>query len=250
MTNIGIFDSGLGGIAVLNELSKTSKANFYYLGDNLRVPYGPRPVEEIRKFAFEIVNFLEKFDIDYYIIACNTISVTSLSYLRENFDKKFIPITEMAVEAASSCKGNFLVLATKATIESHYYKDKLEKITGAKVYEKAALDLVKLIEDGNFSGKELDYHLKDYLRIANDKKIENILLGCTHYPLIKESIKKNLTYPANIIDPAVHLAEKIKTDDRQNRVHIYMTKESGKTENLVENTMECDYQLDYIGELS
>lgn len=250
MTNIGIFDSGLGGIAVLNELSKTSKANFYYLGDNLRVPYGPRPVEEIRKFAFEIVNFLEKFDIDYYIIACNTISVTSLSYLRENFDKKFIPITEMAVEAASTCQGDFLVLATKATIESHYYRDNLEKITGAKVYEKAALDLVKLIEDGVFSGKELDDHLKDYLKIANDKKIENILLGCTHYPLVKESIKNNLIYPVNIIDPAVHLAEKIKTHDRKNWVHIYMTKKSEKTENLVESIMECDYQIEYIGELS
>ena len=97
MTNIGVFDSGLGGIAVLNELAKKNDANFYYLGDNLRVPYGNRPKEEIKKFAIELVTFLERFNIDFYIIACNTISVTCKDYLLEHFKKKFIAITDMAL---------------------------------------------------------------------------------------------------------------------------------------------------------
>ena len=126
MTNIGIFDSGLGGVAVLNELSKKTNAKFYYLGDNLRVPYGDRSKVEITSFATDIVGFLEQFDIDFYIIACNTISVTCKDYLRDKFNKDFIAITDMAVKAALEYEGDFLALATRATIDSHYYKNTIE----------------------------------------------------------------------------------------------------------------------------
>ena len=249
MTNIGIFDSGLGGVAVLNELSKKTNANFYYLGDNLRVPYGNRSKAEITSFATDIVSFLEEFDIDYYIIACNTISVTCKDYLTEKFDKDFIAITDMAVKAAMEYDGDFLALATSATIDSHFYKNTIEKMTGSNVYEQKALELVNLIEDGILEGPILEKALDEYLALANEKEISNIILACTHYPIIKSEIKKRLNYPANIIDPAVFLADKIKTSDTEKRVNIYMSKESKKTTDLIEKIMDVDYKLSYVGDL-
>ena len=249
MTNIGIFDSGLGGVAVLNELAKKNKANYFYLGDNLRVPYGNRSKAEITSFATDIVNFLEGYDIDYYIIACNTISVTCKDYLREKFKKKFITIADMAVEAACGFEGDFLALGTKATMESHFYKSTLESKKPCTVYESKAIDLVNLIESGVLEGETLNEALDEYLSTANEKKLENIVLACTHYPIIKDEIKKRLTYQANIIDPALYLAEKLVTKDRENGVNIFMTKESQETKDLIDKIMEVDYRLTFIGGL-
>ena len=249
MTNIGIFDSGLGGVAVLNELAKKNKANYFYLGDNLRVPYGNRSKTEITSFATDIVNYLESYDIDYYIIACNTISVTCKDYLREKFQKEFITIADVAIEAASGFEGDYLTLATKATIDSHYYKKALEARKDCKVYESKAIDLVNLIESGILEGATLNDSLDEYLSIANEKKIPNIILACTHYPIIKDRIKERLNYEANIIDPALYLAEKIVTEDAQNRVNIFMTKKSDETRDLIDKIMDVDYKLSFIGGL-
>lgn len=249
MTNIGIFDSGLGGVAVLNELAKKNKANYFYLGDNLRVPYGNRSKTEITSFATDIVNYLESYDIDYYIIACNTISVTCKDYLREKFKKEFITIADVAIEAASGFEGDYLTLATKATIDSHYYKKALEARKDCKVYESKAIDLVNLIESGILEGATLNDSLDEYLSIANEKKIPNIILACTHYPIIKDRIKERLNYEANIIDPALYLAEKIVTEDDQNRVNIFMTKKSDETRDLIDKIMDVDYKLSFIGGL-
>lgn len=249
MTNIGIFDSGLGGVAVLNELAKKNKANYFYLGDNLRVPYGNRSKAEITSFATDIVNFLEAYDIDYYIIACNTISVTCKDYLREKFKKEFITIADMAIEAASKFEGDYLTLATKATIESHFYKTSLEAKKSCKVYESKAIELVNLIEGGILEGKTLNVALDEYLSVANENEIKNIILACTHYPIIKEKIKERLRYKANIIDPALYLSEKIVTKDTENMVNIFMTKKSGETCDLIDKIMEVDYKLSFIGAL-
>lgn len=249
MTNIGIFDSGLGGVAVLNELAKKNKANYFYLGDNLRVPYGNRSKTEITSFATDIVNYLESYDIDYYIIACNTISVTCKDYLREKFKKEFITIADVAIEAASGFEGDYLTLATKATIDSHYYKKALEARKDCKVYESKAIDLVNLIESGILEGATLNDSLDEYLSIANEKKIPNIILACTHYPIIKDRIKERLNYEANIIDPALYLAKKIVTEDSQNGVNIFMTKKSEETHDLIDKIMEIDYKLSFIGGL-
>ena len=249
MTNIGIFDSGLGGVAVLNELSKKIKANYFYLGDNLRVPYGNRSKAEITSFATDIVNYLEDFDIDFYIIACNTISVTCKDYLINKFNKEFIAITDMAVKAACEYDGDFLALATSATIDSHFYKNTIESIKDSKVYEKKALRLVNLIEEGVLDGPELDFALDEYLAIANEKNIPNIILACTHYPIIKEEILKRLNYDANIIDPAVFLANNLETEDNDMEVNIFMSKESEETTKLIDKIMDVDYKLSYIGDL-
>ena len=188
MTNIGIFDSGLGGLTVLSELIKINNANYYYFGDSLRAPYGNKSVDEIIKFSDQIVDYLEKFDIDYYIIACNTISVWATDFLTDKYNKKFYPITKAGLGMSMDCDGDFLVLGTKATVDSHFYKNNIEKLKDSKVYEVAGVKLVDYIEAGITTGDDLDEALKEYLQIANQKRIANIILACTHYPIISLSL--------------------------------------------------------------
>lgn len=238
MTNIGVFDSGLGGLSVLNKLVKSHKANYFYLGDNKRVPYGSKSKDEIIRYSNEIVKFLEKFDIDFYVVACNTISVNSLNFLRENFNKKFISITEMGIKSVLEEEGDVYLLATKATVNTHVYKEKIEKQSNKTVTEVMAPRLVDLIEEGDTSGPNLDKNIKGYLKIANNKKIKNIILGCTHYPIIEKEIEKNLTYDANIIDPSIYLCKKLIFKENENtKVKIFMTDINPITQEMTNKIM-------------
>lgn len=233
MTNIGIFDSGLGGLSVLNQLIKNHKANYFFLGDNKRVPYGNRNSKEIREFSKQIVSFLEKFNIDFYIIACNTIAVNAKEDLKKNFNKEFISITDMAIESLMRNEGDACVLATKATVESHYYKEKIEETSRKKIIEVKAQELVDFVEAGDFESEKLNASLKKYLKEANSKKIENIVLGCTHFPIIEKQIRNNLCYDANIIDPSVFLSENICFEENtRTNIEIYMTNVNPVTQKM------------------
>lgn len=244
MTNIGIFDSGLGGLAVLSKLLENHKANYFFLGDNKRVPYGVRDKEEIVEFSRQIVNFLEQFDIDYYIVACNTISVNAIDILREEFDKEFISITETAVEEGLKTSGDILVLATDATVNSHYYKEKIENNSNKKVREVKASKIVDYIESGITEGDELKKVIDQYLEKANEEKIENIILGCTHYPIVEDEIKKSLTYPAKIIDPALSLAKNLTLKkEGEGKLEIYMTDVNPITEKMASNILGTEVSL-------
>lgn len=245
MTNIGVFDSGLGGLTVLSELIKYKKANYFYLGDSKRAPYGNRDKDEIIGFSYEIVDFLEQYDIDQYVIACNTISTIGVDKLEQKYQKKFYPITKFGIENACKFDGDFLVLGTKATMRSHFYKNNIEAINKCHVDEVAAIKLVDLIEKGQTSGVELDNYLSEYLSLANEKNIPNILLACTHYPLIESEIKKNLTYPANIINPASDIGKKIGIDQEENLViNIFMTEISKESEKIIDSLVSENYNLE------
>lgn len=110
----------------------------------------------------------------------------AIKELREEFDKKFISITDEGIKEALNKNGDVFVMATKATCKNHAYKKIIEGRSSKKVYEESCPKLVDYIEEGILSGEKIDSQLKDYLTIANEKKIENIILGCTHYPIIKK----------------------------------------------------------------
>lgn len=244
MTNIGVFDSGLGGLTVLRELVRNKKANYFYLGDSLRAPYGSRSKEEILEFSDQIVTFLKDYNIDQYIIACNTISTLATEYLEEKYQKPFYPITKAGIENALLYKGDFLVLGTQTTVDSHFYKNNIESNSTNKVYEIAAPKLVKLIEDGKISGSDIDRELSEYLKIANEMKIPNIILACTHFPIISQAINKNLNYEANIINPAEKIADKIHfKENEKTSVDIFMTEINEENNKLIENILDWDYKL-------
>lgn len=244
MTRIGVFDSGLGGLSVLRQVVKDHKASYVYLGDNARVPYGNRSKKEIIEYSDQIVGFLQDFDIDFYIVACNTIAVNSLDFLKDKYKKTFVSVTEMGIEAALKEKGDVYLLATKSTVNSHLYKKEIERRSDKKVIETPAPDLVDLVEKGYRSGDVLDRALEGYLKLAKEKEIPNILLGCTHYPLIKEAIEKNLTYQANIIDPALHLSKSLDfKEDGESDLEIYMTKPNKLSQKMVNDIMGQDLEV-------
>ncbi|NPA13186.1 MAG: glutamate racemase [Aquificae bacterium] len=198
---VGIFDSGIGGLTVFKEIAREfPKADIYYLGDTARVPYGSKSKETIIRYSIEAANYLRGFSIDALIIACNTASSYALDILKEKMDIPVIGVVEPGVEMALKyTKNNKVgVIGTTATIRSNSYKRLLQE-KGIQVYQKPCPLFVPLVEEGITEGKIAEMIVKEYLDDLVKEGIDTLILGCTHYPLLKETIKK--LYPdINIVD--------------------------------------------------
>jgi glutamate racemase len=195
---IGVFDSGLGGLFVTRALVKNlPQYDYIYLGDTQRVPYGNRSHEIVYRFLEEAVDYLFKHDCGLIIVACNTASAEALrriqqEYLPEHYLRRrvlgiIIPTAEVALKNDKMRRVG--VLATQGTVDSNAYVRELKKICSkVTIFQQAAPLLVPLIEnDGvKFAGPILRYYLKPLLR----KNIDTLILGCTHYPILKPQIKK------------------------------------------------------------
>jgi len=238
---VGIFDSGLGGLTVLKELLKVSKGiEFYYLGDTARVPYGIRSEETVKRYSLECTLFLKNFDIDLLVIACNTASAKAGDFLRKKFPE--LPIFDVinpAVEEVLSLNPKAVgVIGTPSTVESGIYRKKIfERNPNINVLQKATPLLVPLVEEGFLKGVITQEVLKHYLSQWEDE-IELLLLGCTHYPLLKEEIKKLFPHWA-LVDSALPLAKFLKPKLQQvgdNRVRLFFTDKTAFLEKMLKNT--------------
>ncbi len=199
---IGVFDSGLGGLFTLKALAKKlPQYDYVYLGDTKRLPYGSRSHEVIYQFLKEGVDFLFSKDCALIIVACNTASAEALRELQQKYlptaypDKK---VLGMIVPLTESCEKYSRVglVATNATISSKAYENEFKKrAKHAKLFSLATPLLVPLIENGD--KKFLPIAVKDYLKFFKEKKIEALLLGCTHYGIAKKEFQKNL--PKNVV---------------------------------------------------
>ncbi len=187
--NIGIFDSGIGGITVLKEIVKIMpQENYIYYSDSKNNPYGDKSEEEVKKICDDIVQKFIGKNCKAIVIACNTASAMAKDYLR----KKYKDILIFAIEPAYKMVYDYsynketLVMATKGTIESEKFKLLLAKYNNNKTVLLACTGLADLIEEGNNEkiNKYLNKNLKKY-----KNKVENVVLGCTHYPLIQNEIK-------------------------------------------------------------
>jgi glutamate racemase len=190
---IGIFDSGVGGLSILREVKKhLPNESFVYLADQANNPYGGRSEKEIQKLSSNVITFLLARNVKLIIIACNTATVSSISYLREKFDIPLIGVVPVIKTIAQSTKsGKVAVFSTPATAKSKYLADLIEKFGGsAKVYKVGSSGLEHLIEEGIVDGPKIDEALKSALKSINTEGIDCIALGCTHYPfVVKEIIK-------------------------------------------------------------
>jgi glutamate racemase len=213
---IGFFDSGLGGLTCIPYLMNAlPNERIVYFGDTARTPYGSKAVGTIRNFAFEITDFLAAEDVKMIVIACNTVSATCLSDLRSRHPE--LPLTGIISPAAhtvaASCteKNRVGVIGTKVTIQSGAYRSKLLKFAPTlNIFEAPCPIFVPLIEEGITTGEIMDlsirHYLDDFIR-TND--IDTLVLGCTHYPLIKENIAR--LYPGlSIIDPSMEVIKSIE----------------------------------------
>lgn len=213
---IGFFDSGLGGLTCIpNLFSKLPQERVIYFGDTARTPYGSKAVSTIRHYAAQIADFLASKDVKMMVIACNTITATCLDELRQRFPD--IPIVGIikpaAVKTASICDefSRIGIIATKVTIASDDYNRMIkEQNPHLKVFSKATPAFVPLIEEGIIDNEIMNltikYYLDDFIR-END--IDTLVLGCTHYPIIRKNIKT--IYPElRIVNPSYEIIERIQ----------------------------------------
>ena len=180
---IGLFDSGVGGLTVLKSFLKYHPNNeYFYYGDTKNVPYGDKTVDELYNYANQIIKYLKEKNVDMIVIACGTISANLYDRLKKEVD---IPIYSIISEVPNYVKEKqfkkTLVMATNKTIESHAFK----RILDNEVVEVACPKLVPIIENDEY--EKIDEALDEYLK---EKDIDSIVLGCTHYPIIKEQIRK------------------------------------------------------------
>jgi glutamate racemase len=210
---IGVFDSGLGGLTVVKEIMDIlPNERIIYLGDTARTPYGSKTKETIIRFSKENTAFLLKNNVKIIVVACNTASALALNEIKREFDIDIIGVIEAGARAAveESKNRRIGVIGTRATIGSGAYEKAIKKYDKkAKVVSRATPLLVPLIEEGWLTDKETESILKKYLEPFKKAKTDALVLGCTHYPLIKAMIKKLLPGVA-IIDSAREMAKTVR----------------------------------------
>jgi len=233
---IGVFDSGVGGLTVVKKLTEVlPNENIIYLGDTARVPYGNKSKETVTRFAVECIMFLEKFNIKLLVVACNTVSSWSLKTLKRVFSVPIIGVIEPAVkESCSKTKRLRIgVIGTKATVTSGSYPDAINKIDGKiKVYQKACPLFVPLVEENWLRDKSTFDIAAKYLKPLKEKGIDTLILGCTHYPLLKDVFRAYFGDNVNIIDSSLGVSEEIKSF-LERKTLINESKKRGKIEYFV-----------------
>jgi glutamate racemase len=209
---IGVFDSGFGGLTVLKALLEViPHADYLYFGDTARLPYGSKSAETVAKYAVEAARFLEEQGAGVLVIACNTATALALDIIRRTTSVPVIGVIDPGAEQASSSSKarKAVVIATEATIGSHAYLRALES-RGMEAREKACPLLVPLVEEGWVDHPVTEQVARVYLQEAFDDSFESadvLLLGCTHYPLLKQVLQRVVPAEAIIVDSAESTAQ-------------------------------------------
>ena len=210
---IGIFDSGVGGISVLRAIrEQMPEESVVYFGDQGHIPYGPRPMEQIRNLSEAITKFLLAQDAKIIVVACNTASAAALQYLREKFPLVQFVGMEPAVKPAAehTQTGKVGVLAPPATFQGALYASVVERFAnGVELFQNTCPGLVQQIEQGSLSGEETRKILEAALLPMLQKNIDTIVLGCTHYPFVIPLIQQIVGNRIRVIDPAPAVAKQI-----------------------------------------
>ncbi len=204
---IGVFDSGVGGLTVLKELVRlVPDADYLYFGDTARLPYGSKSPETVAKFTLEAVNFLQQQGAEFMVIACNTASALALEAIKKAVKIPVLGVIEPGAEraAAATLHRTVLVIGTEATIASHAYQRALAA-RGVMALEKACPLFVPLIEEGWTEHSVTQTVAHTYLdEFFHDPKTgpDTLVLGCTHYPLIKQTLRGVAPWRVEIVDSA------------------------------------------------
>lgn len=215
--NIGVFDSGFGGLTVLRALLEhIPGADFCYLGDTARLPYGAKSRQTVARYATSSARFLVEEGAEYLVIACNTASALALDDIRAAVSVPVLGVVETGANAAraSSATGDVLVIATAATVESHAYAAACAE-RGLRVLEKACPLLVPLVEEGwidhPLTAEVLRIYMTELMEQAQAARFtpDTLVLGCTHYPLLRAQIERTVPRSLRVIDSAEVTAEQV-----------------------------------------
>ncbi len=230
---IGVFDSGLGGLTVVQALRQHIKgAEIYYVADTKHAPYGEKSHKQILHYSLDITAyFLKEYRIDALIIACNTATSAAVKVLRETYPKLIIIGTEPGIKPAleQTTTGNIGVLATPATLVGEKYQklvDVLSVKESVTLYEQACPGLVEQIENGKIESRETADMLEVWLRPMRENNVDTIVLGCTHYPLVAHKIEEIMQREMNLVHTGDAIAKRLlalaEKKGHRNRGALYL----------------------------
>lgn len=212
---IGIFDSGIGGLTVLKEIfDRLPNESTIYLGDTARVPYGIRSPETVTRYSFENTRFLSSKDVKILVIACNTASSVSLEAVRRSFPVPVVGVIEPGAKAAVAVtkRKKVGVIGTEATVRSSSYTRAIQAIDPSiDVFGIPCPLFVPLVEEGWTDGQITEMVAARYLADMRQKDIDTLVLGCTHYPLLKHVLSKVMGGGVTLIDSAIETAHEISS---------------------------------------
>ncbi len=211
---VGVFDSGLGGLTVVKELMRLlPNEDIVYFGDTARVPYGTKSKESIIRFSKENVGLLLKHNVKMIVIACNTSSSLALEELKRDFDVPLIGVIRPGAKKAVAMTKNRRVgiIATAATVHSDAYPRRIKELERRiSVVSQACPLFVPLAEEGWFNSKVTETVAHKYLDKLKKYRVDTLILGCTHYPLLKPVLKKVMGKKVSLVDSAQEVAREVK----------------------------------------
>ncbi len=210
---VGVFDSGIGGLSVVREIKRLMPGQpLIYFGDTARTPYGPKSLEILRRYALEDANFLIQKGAHLIVVACHSAASAATSLLES---KLAVPVFEVVTPSVAQAvkltrNSRIGVIGTRATINSRIY-DRLipERLDNVRVFGMACPLLVPLVEEGWINKRETRMIVKRYLRPLRNKQIDTLVLGCTHYPLLKQVIREKAGKGVKIVDPSEEVARSV-----------------------------------------
>ena len=247
---IGIFDSGVGGITVLKEIQKElPNEDYIYLGDTENFPYGEKSQDEIVKLAIKNVEYLIKKDVKIIVIACGTATSQAIESLHLKFDIPIVGIIEPTIQYVKKQKYKEIgVIATEGTIRNGAWEKKLkENIPNINVISRACPMLATIAEEGRTTGEEGRNAIREYKKPFKEKRIDKIILGCTHFPIYEQVIRKELGYDVELINTGRTVSNYLKkylneknlmANKEIGKIETYLTKEEKEFSNIMQNILK------------
>lgn len=202
---IGFFDSGIGGLTALKSALKLlpNEATIY-VADEANLPYGTKSSKEISNYSQKIINFLIKQNVKAIVCACNTSSAIAIPHLKKIYNLPIFGVIDAGAKKANQITKNqhIMIIATKATIKSKKYNEKLESLNSKLVInDLATQELVKIVENGDYSSKPIIKKIYQVLAPLSKTSADTLILGCTHFPILKEQINEATNYRFKLVDP-------------------------------------------------
>jgi glutamate racemase len=252
---IGVFDSGIGGLTVVKALRDLlPNENIFYLGDTARVPYGPKSSETVQRYAVELAEILMRKNAKTLVVACNTVSSVALPLLKKKFSAPVVGVIDPGARAALQATRNrhIGVIGTRATIRSGAYEKALRAAdNNVRVSSRACPLLVPLIEEGLLDDEVTNQVIARYLEPLLADRIDTLVLGCTHYPLLANAIARVLTREIVLVDSAQNCAHAVEEMlDRQSlraapqsrgELHVTLTDSADNFLNVARDALQLSF---------
>ena len=229
---IGVFDSGVGGLSVLIELKRLlPHENFVFLADQFYVPYGEKTKKELIKLGFRVVDYLSKYHkVKMVVVACNTSTCNSIQELRKKYSLPIVGTVPAIRPAAKASKtGTIAIIATPSTSKSQVLKKLIrDRALGMKVINIGCKNLENVVEEGKLQSEEVTKLLTKYLKGIKDSRVDQLVLGCTHYPFLKKYIRKIVGLHVKLVDGNKGIAKRTKNLLKINKI-MNTQKRKGET---------------------